>query len=140
MTIGSRRRWQVAGVLAPAVFLAFCASQPVQGPGAPGQATAASADVRLTTTSAPVAVRVGQTVGLQPPGPGEWQVDYDPDRLRLVTARERLQSPGETGWVWEATAIGEASIVITSRPQCAAPPCPPNASQFSFTLEIGPRA
>jgi hypothetical protein len=84
--------------------------------------------------------RVGQILTLQAPNGGEWQVDWDEDRLRLLTVRDRLATPGPAGWRWEAIQPGDAVITITSRPACATPPCPPNRAEFTYTVTIGAEA
>ena len=88
----------------------------------------------------PVAVRVGQTVGILSPGVGTtWQIDADPDLLTLVSPADQLSKPGDHGWVWRAVKPGMAEIVLTSRTPCPNPPCGENPAKHTVTLQISSR-
>jgi hypothetical protein len=120
------------------LLIAACASAPSQIPL--DQVTAATADVRVTAFNATVVVRVGQTLGVQPPAQnGEWQVDYDAESLRLVTPEAELTTPGVRGWVWQAVKAGESDLVVTSRVKCAVPPCAPNVAKFPLQVQVRPK-
>jgi hypothetical protein len=113
------------------------AADPVQVRPARPAITADTADVVVTTFDAPIKVRVGQTIGLKPMGPGErWQVSFSDDALELLTSYEQLEKPGEAGWVWRALRVGEIPIELTSSPPCAERPCAPNVQKYAVTLEV----
>ena len=106
---------------------------------ASASACALKADVRVTTFDAPVAVRVGQTLGIRPPvADADWQVDYDNEALRLVTPEADLANPGAAGWVWRAVKAGDAEVVLTSRARCAPMPCTPAVTRFTVRLDVRP--
>lgn len=114
-----------------------CRSVPpsARTPSGGAAVTAATANVRVPQVPGTVTVSVGQTIGVPPRG-GEWQVDFDNERLELLTPAESLSSPGETGWVWRAKRAGTAEIVFTSRVRCVQPPCAPAAAQLSLSIVI----
>ena len=125
-------------ILGLAVVAAGCAHDPAIGaPVTPASSglTASAADVKITQLSGRASARVGQTIGVSAPG-GEWQVDFDGDRLQLLTPTEKLSSPGAAGWVWRVIAPGNVDITFTSVVRCAQPPCPPAAAQFILSLEL----
>lgn len=120
------------------MLMAACASTVAQSPM--DKVTAATADVRVTNLAAPVVIRVGQTLGIQPPGQSvEWQVEYDVESLRLVTPAAELTKPGVRGWVWQAIKQGQSELVLTSRATCAVLPCAPNVMKFTVQLEVKPK-
>jgi hypothetical protein len=126
--------------------LLACASPgppPISAPSAapqniqPALVTADTADVRVTNADSPVAMRVGQTLGLKPFRAGQWQVSFSNEALQLITPLDRLPSPGDDGWVWKALAPGETNITFTSvAPPSGAPPCPPNVFRITLTVNI----
>ena len=106
---------------------------------ASASACAVKADVRVTNFDAPVSVRVGQTLGIQPPAPnGDWQVDFDNESLRLITPESDLAHPGTQGWVWRAIRAGESELVLTSTTRCAPEPCTPAVLRFTVRLDVKP--
>ena len=77
---------RIHSVAVSLMLMAACASALSQVPL--DKITAASADVRVTAFHATVVVRVGQTLGIQPPVQNaEWQVDYDAESLRPVSVK-----------------------------------------------------
>lgn len=117
------------------VLAAACATAVAQSPL--DKVTAAMADVRVTAFDTKVIVRMGQTVGMQPPAQGvDWQVDFDNESLRLITPAEELAAPGVRGWVWLAVKAGESELVLTSRTRCSVLPCAPNVMKFTVQLDV----
>lgn len=131
-----------AAVLALAGSLVVaCASAP-SDPTQAKPLLARSADVVVKNMMAPGAVQmvVGQTLGIVTTADGaSWQVDYDEDRLTLLTPKDRVQQPGDEGWVWRAAAPGRVEIVLTTRPPCPNPPCPPNPARMTVTVDVRAR-
>jgi len=85
----------------------------------------------------PVAVRVGQTVGiLSTNNANTWQVDADPDLLKLLSPANQMSKPGDHGWVWRAVKPGTAEIVLIAQAPCPKPPCGENPARFTVTLQI----
>lgn len=114
-----------------ALYLAICLAS--------ASACALKADVRVTDFDSPVTVRVGQTVGIQPPAlNGDWQVDFDNEALRLMTPEADLADPGTRGWVWRAIRAGESELVLTSRARCTPMPCSPAVMRFTVRLDVRP--
>jgi hypothetical protein len=96
--------------------------------------------VKDMADSRPVAVRVGQTVGIVSQAtPETWQVVGDPDALTMLTPADRVTKPGDRGWVWRAVKAGTATITLTSRAPCANPPCAENPASYTVTLQITSR-
>ena len=117
------------------IMMVACASAVAQSPLE--KVTAATADVRVTRFDTAVSIRVGQTLGIQPPAENaEWQVDYDAESLRLVTPLTELATPGTRGWVWQATKPGESELVLTLHVKCKAPPCDQNLMKFTVPIEV----
>ena len=87
----------------------------------------------------PTLIRVGQTLGVQPPTTNvEWQLDFDPEALRLLTPAADLPNPDVRGWVWRALKAGESEVTLTSRTRCREQPCAPNVMRFTVRLDIKP--
>ena len=117
------------------MLTAGCVSTVAQSPL--DKVTASTADVRVARFDTTVVVRVGQTLGIQPPAQKvEWQVDYDAESLRLVTPLAELMTPGVRGWVWLSVKAGESELVLTSRVKCDVLPCTPNVMKFTIRLEV----
>lgn len=123
--------WSMVVVLA----MPACRSLPASTTTSEPAVTAATADVRPTEMPGSVTMAVGQTMGIAGRG-GEWQVEFDAERLELLTPADRLASPGDAGWVWRAKRAGTAEITFTSRVRCAQPPCAPAAAQISLSVVI----
>jgi hypothetical protein len=122
--------------VALAIFTVACRSVPAAPPaGGAASVTAATADVRVMQLSGTATAAVGQTIGVATRG-GEWQVEFDAERLTLLTPAASLASPGEPGWVWRAVRAGTADIVFTARVRCEQPPCAPNPAQFTLSIVI----
>jgi hypothetical protein len=97
----------------------------------------------MGSPSVQVSMTVGQTLGIPSNMGGAgvtWQVDYDEDRLKLLTPRDQVSRPGTRGWVWRATAPGLVEINLTSRAPCPNPPCESNPARVTYTVEIKPRS
>lgn len=98
---------------------------------------ARKADVRLTNFDTPTIIRVGQTLGVEPPTTNvEWQVDFDAEALQLLTPAMDVSNPGERGWVWRALRAGESEVTLTSRTRCRELPCAPNVMRFTLRLDV----
>jgi hypothetical protein len=82
-------------------------------------------------------LKVGQILQLKPPSlDRKWQIAYDPDLFRPITLPKDMQSPGAMGWVFEAVAPGEGSIILVSIVECANPPCPLMPVRFQFNFQV----
>ena len=120
-------------VVLPSACAPISAQAPVVAPDA------RKADVRLTNFDTPTPIRVGQTLGVQPPTTNvEWQLDFDPEALRLLTSASDLPNPDVRGWVWRALKAGESEVTLTSRTRCREQPCAPNVMRFTVRLDIKP--
>ena len=129
------------GGFARVAILAAVAGGLISCTSAPLQPSAVRADVVVTDLTRPVAVVVGQTLGIQPPsaGDGTWQVDFDEDALKMLTPADKVSAPGERGWVWRALAPAHAEIVLTYRVPCPAPPCAGNPPRLTVAVDITAR-
>jgi hypothetical protein len=109
------------------------------GPSPAPQASTAPPDVVINVPAgdALVTVKIGQTIGVKPPGDGKWQVAFDAEALSLLTSSDRLEQPGPEGWVWKAVKPRQVDLVLTSKPPpCDSPPCTPNVIRFTIHLDL----
>ncbi len=80
---------------------------------------------------------IGQIVNLQNPDPSfDWQLSYSSDLLDLLTPPDKIQSPGDQGWLFRVKRAGVSEITLTSIARCPpGPPCPPAVASFIIHLE-----
>ena len=80
----------------------------------------------------------GQTFAIIPPNEKmEWHVNYDPDLFKPLTPSEMMQSPGPSGWQFQAIATGEGQITLTSIVVCdQAQPCPLMPMRFELAFKV----
>jgi hypothetical protein len=124
--------------VALAVALASsCADAMQRGPAPTPTAGKADVVIKDVAVPAPVAVRVGQTVGIVwPGGKAIWQVDFSDEELALLTPKTAVSAPGPDGWVFRAVKAATVEIVLTARTPCAPPPCDENPAKYTVTLRI----
>jgi predicted secreted protein len=103
---------------------------------------AKNADVVVQTMEGtdPVVVRVGQTLGItNPNADSAWQVDVPGEALKMLTPADKVNKPGESGWVWRAMEPGTIELALTARTPCPNPPCGQAVLRLTKTVEIKPR-
>ncbi len=84
-----------------------------------------------------VLLKIGQVLQVTPPRTNmEWQINYNPILLELLTPPDMIQAPGPEGWLFRAAASGEGQIVMTSMVSCPKPPCPLMPMRFQLSIQI----
>ena len=87
----------------------------------------------------PDRVEVGQTLAVLIPSESfGWQVAFSSFNLLSLTPPDKMNSPGPTGWRFQAIQPGEAQITLTSTvPPCPTPRCPPpRIQEFVIKLRV----
>jgi hypothetical protein len=74
-----------------------------------------------------IQVRLGETFVVRPPPEAsEWELDFAPEILQLLTPPELARAPGSGGWQFRAVGAGDTDLTITGVVTVAlAGPAPP---------------
>ncbi|MBX0329759.1 hypothetical protein K2Z83_18985 [Oscillochloris sp. ZM17-4] len=95
--------------------------------------------VTLPPAAPEVTLTVGQVIRLIPPQDAAgWNISYSGDILAMLTAADRLDRPGDTGWQLRAMRPGQTDVMVTSRPEpCSTnQPCSPPVMQFTLSVIV----
>ncbi len=88
-----------------------------------------------------VVVHVNQQINLVPISTElTWQVDYESSILTALTPPDKMNMPGPEGWLFQAVAVGETDLVVTSIPAPCLPgtPCAPMPARVGVTIQVQP--
>ena len=88
-----------------------------------------------------IVVRVNQQIVVLPMSTElTWQVDYDSSILTALTPADKMNMPGPDGWSFQAAAVGQTDLVMTSVPAPCPPgtPCAPMPARVGVTIQVQP--
>ena len=68
-----------------------------------------------------VDVPVGYEIQMiRPRTEGVYSLEFDPAKLTIITAADKISDPDEAGWIWNTRSAGQTRITITTPPPCPA--------------------
>ncbi|MFZ1268651.1 MAG: hypothetical protein WAV53_02340 [Anaerolineae bacterium] len=88
-----------------------------------------------------IVVRVNQQIVVLPMSTElTWQVDYDSSILTALTPADKMSQPGPDGWLFQAAAVGQTDLVMTSVPAPCPPgtPCAPMPARVGVAIQVQP--
>jgi hypothetical protein len=114
----------------PSSAIAICAAASVSVACLQTHITAPQAqdplEVVASQSSQQVQVRLGETFVVHSPTEAvEWELDFAPEILQLLTQAERARAPGPAGWQFRAVGVGASDLMITAVVTVGAAPAPP---------------
>ncbi len=81
-------------------------------------------DIVASQPTQQVQLRPGETFVIHPTSEAaEWELDFAPEILQLLTPPGRSRAPGPRGWEFRALAVGSTDVIITGAG--SAGPAPP---------------
>ena len=88
-----------------------------------------------------IVVRMNQQIVVLPMSTElTWQVDYDSSILTALTPADKMSQPGPDGWLFQAAAVGQTDLVMTSVPAPCPPgtPCAPMPARVGVIIQVQP--
>jgi len=85
-----------------------------------------------------VSILVGDVFSVSvPQGFSNWKVDYSDSVIQLLTPVENMREPGPQGWIFQAVAVGQTDIRLTSSTAVCNDPQPcPSAPPVTYVFMV----